>query len=116
MGQVYKWACKSCGHEVTTGGAWEFYRDKSAKRRAYGHPVPVSKVAKKSGIKGFTTDRYCPECGVVRKVIDIEFLEPQDYITAWISYDAAPEPCPTCGTWLLWEVKVVHAPSAAKGC
>lgn len=47
----YDWKCNHCGNQIRTGGLWEFYRDELGLRHPYGHPVPVSKEAIKSGVQ-----------------------------------------------------------------
>lgn len=74
----YDWKCNHCGNQIRTGGLWEFYRDELGLRHPYGHPVPVSKEAIKSGVQGFFGEWYCPKCREVRNIVAVEFVEPKN--------------------------------------
>ena len=70
------WTCTQCGYSIRTSGVWEYYIDKHGRPQRYGHPYPNSRAAKKSGVKGFTQEGYCPSCRDVRDVIVAKFASP----------------------------------------
>ena len=76
MGAHYTYRCEACGHEVSTSGPWEFYRDEQGRRQAYGHPVPCSKEAARRGVYGLSGELYCPTCDRVFDLVLVEFKQP----------------------------------------
>jgi Zn finger protein HypA/HybF involved in hydrogenase expression len=119
MGFSTGWRCEECGFELCISGLWEFYRDEMGLRRAYGHPIASSSEAVESGIKGFTTDAYCPECRDIRSVVVSEFEKPKSRaLEAWkyikgYEYKAL---CDRCGTPLKYRIEESNVcPNCNKG-
>lgn len=103
MGMHWFWKCNVCGYEIATNSLLEFYRDKNGHRKPYGRHAPMSKMAKIMGVKGFTSNAYCPECHTLREVIVKEFEKPVIGGGHWRSKQPAVEYetlCPKCGTEL----------------
>ena len=65
MGAGHEWICNTCGYAIKTSGSWEFYRDSKGQHKPYGHPGAGSEEARNAGIKGFSTEAYCPTCDSV---------------------------------------------------
>ena len=117
MGFATIWKCSRCGYKVTTSGDWEFYRDSRGHRRPYGHPVPMSMIAERAGVKGFTRKGYCPNCHITKKVIVKEFENPI-YGSPWKSELPAVdyEPiCPSCGIELKEDLEGSICPICSQG-
>ena len=124
MGMFCIYSCTSCGHEVTTWGPQEFYRDASGNRQPYGHPGPCSEEARSRGIAGFEAQKYCTRCGKTQRVILGETQAPcLDPIEAWRScggLDAASlrgaARCPDCGSEALLLTLPEDRPVACPRC
>jgi Zn finger protein HypA/HybF involved in hydrogenase expression len=106
VGASYGHTCDKCGFFVGTSGLWEFYRDRSGKRKPYGHPGPCSDEAAAAGIAGLSADLYCTSCGNVSELIVVEFKEPAPVSMAvWAGHCEAQDKykeegavrCPHCG-------------------
>jgi len=128
VGSSYRHRCDGCGYEVSTSGAWEFYRDRRGRRRPYGHPVPRSETARRRGIYGLSVEVYCPGCDKVSDAVLVEFVKPcHESIMVWSGQCEPKEEfrredavrCPRCGsTDLLLEAvdeKEVACPRCRKG-
>jgi Zn finger protein HypA/HybF involved in hydrogenase expression len=101
MGFSTDWRCEQCGYTLCISGLWEFYRDDMGLRRFYGHPGASSPEAAESGVKGFTTDDYCPKCREIRTVVVLEFVNPKNRaLDAWLSVkqNQYQTLCDRCGT------------------
>ncbi len=109
MASFIKLVCTECGYEVETSGLHEFYRDKSGKRKLYGHPIPTSKEAEERGIYGFSAELYCPICDEVFDLIVVEYKRPckeeLNYLKVWFDMVEPKDEyreddevrCPKCG-------------------
>ncbi len=105
MGAGYEWKCTACGYKIETSGPWEFYVDKKGNRKPYGHPSPMSREAKKSGVYGLSAAMYCPKCDRVEDSILVEFEAPQkDMLDVWSGrarvkqqYEHSVPTCTQCG-------------------
>ena len=85
MGAEYRFTCSKCDYSISTSGPWEFYRDEKGRRKLYGHPVPRSEEAERSGIYGFSGKLYCPACDKISNLILLEYKNPcHDQLSAWM--------------------------------
>jgi hypothetical protein len=104
MGHIHTYKCNNCGHETGISGPWEFYRDSAGTLKHYGHPVACSEEAEKSGVKGFYKNLYCPNCKLVKRVIEMEFEQAVPRFGVWryaLAFkDEANPVCPDCGSKL----------------
>jgi rRNA maturation protein Nop10 len=106
MGAEYFLECNKCGRSVRTSGPWEFYRDKGGRRRAYGHPRPISEEAREQGVYGLSASMYCSDCGRVSSLVLVEFATPiKSPRSVWLENNEPkeeyksekPVKCPKCG-------------------
>lgn len=106
MGAGYIHKCDKCDFSVHTSGPWEFYRDDKGRRKAYGHPDPISEEAESNGIYGLSGNLYCPDCNKTFDLILVEFKKASmDGLSVW-SNKCEPKDeykqddavkCPDCG-------------------
>ena len=76
MGATFMHECNRCEYLIWTSGPWEFYRNILGVRKPYGHPGPISTIAKKHGISGLCGECYCPKCDKNYDIVLIEIKRP----------------------------------------
>ena len=55
---------------------WEIYRDAAGEWHDYGHPIPVSEEAARTGIAGLSAELWCPHCDRIPDLVVVEFERP----------------------------------------
>ena len=116
--------CNKCHYEVKTSGPHEFYRDENGQIQWYGHPGPVSEVARKVGVHGLEHTCYCPKCDKTFSHIALEFPSPvivEQGDSPWFHLNEGkanynPPKCPDCGnTEIVFNESGVSCPRCSKG-
>jgi DNA-directed RNA polymerase subunit RPC12/RpoP len=124
VGMLCVYSCTTCGHQVTTWGPREFYRDANGDRQAYGHPGPSTAEARLRGIAGFDAQKYCIGCGETQEVVLSELECPSsDPVEAWRCSTELDSPnfqtpgrCPGCGSESLFLALPEDDPPACPRC
>lgn len=118
MGVGWRFKCNFCDFQVTTFGAWEFYRDEQNELKYYGHPIATIK-GKKRGISGLAGTFFCLDCMQNVEVIIVEFKNPSfDAVEVWGGKVELKEKhkahqhniCPDCGSQRI----ILHPPKDMK--